>query len=314
MFLKVSKNLFLFLTAAGLLSLSGCGEAPKSEPWKDSFSQGVEFTFADQDPAAEKLAGPVTLKVAKNPTGFKTYLVYWSSQPGEAGRGPLVGRRDIGSFNANPLLTLTPGTAKAGDYLLLFITDGTDTNTVYTGKFARVYDLSPESAANPQAQEQAAVVPGAEGPGQLQEPGQDQSQVPGQEVAPGLVQSPQSSAGKIFFDYDQSVLKEEDKAKLDQNYAGRSDLGSVRLKVVGHCDERGSNAYNLALGLRRAQTVKNYLVQVVGLTGKNIETYSCGEEQPFVDQPNEEAWAQNRRAVTLNEDRKPYNCAAIAQQ
>ena len=301
MLLKATRNFFLFTTATGLLLLSGCSEAPKTEPWKDSFSQGVEFTFTDQDPLAGKVAGPVNLKIAKSPTGFQTYLVYWSSRPSEAGRAALVGRREIGSFTANPLLTLPPGTDKVGDYLLLYISDGTDSNTVYTGKFARVADVSPESAANEQPQdpqEQGVMVPGDEGQGPAQ----------------GAVQNLQSNSGKIFFDYDQSTLKEEDKAKLDQAYSGRTDLGAVELKVVGHCDERGSNAYNLALGLRRAQTVKNYLVQVVGLSAKNIETYSCGEEQPFVDQPTEEAWAQNRRAVTLAEDRQPYNCAAIAQQ
>ena len=70
--------------------------------------------------------------------------------------------------------------------------------------------------------------------------------------------------------------------------------------VQGHCDERGTNEYNLALGERRANSAKNYLVNL-GAEAKRINTVSFGEEKPFAQGHNEEAWAQNRRAHFVGE-------------
>jgi peptidoglycan-associated lipoprotein len=72
----------------------------------------------------------------------------------------------------------------------------------------------------------------------------------------------------------------------------------VTVSVEGHCDERGTREYNLALGERRANSVKNYLV-ALGVDQNRIQTISYGKERPAVSGSNEEAWAQNRRAVTV---------------
>ncbi len=69
----------------------------------------------------------------------------------------------------------------------------------------------------------------------------------------------------------------------------------IQLRLEGHCDERGSNEYNLALGQRRAESVRRYLMSY-GIDASRFATISYGEERPLVDAQNEEAWAQNRRA------------------
>ena len=69
---------------------------------------------------------------------------------------------------------------------------------------------------------------------------------------------------------------------------------SSRIEIQGHCDERGSNEYNLALGTRRAESAKRYLVDL-GIPGGRVSTVSYGEEQPAVRGHNELAWAKNRR-------------------
>jgi peptidoglycan-associated lipoprotein len=72
----------------------------------------------------------------------------------------------------------------------------------------------------------------------------------------------------------------------------------VRVTIEGHCDERGTRAYNLALGARRAETVKQYLEEN-GVAGARVGTISYGKERPVCAESTEECWARNRRAVTV---------------
>lgn len=101
-------------------------------------------------------------------------------------------------------------------------------------------------------------------------------------------------ATMIHFDYDQSAIRSEDAALL----ARKADImrvnPNVRIRVVGHADERGSDEYNLALGMRRATAAKDYLVRL-GIDAGRIETASLGEEVPLDAASNEQAWAMNRR-------------------
>jgi peptidoglycan-associated lipoprotein len=82
---------------------------------------------------------------------------------------------------------------------------------------------------------------------------------------------------------------------LQANTRALKERGHIRFTIEGHCDERGSDRYNLALGDRRANAAKNFLVGQ-GISASRIEAVSLGEERPFNPGHNEEAWAENRRA------------------
>jgi len=99
----------------------------------------------------------------------------------------------------------------------------------------------------------------------------------------------------IHFDLDRSNIRSDDMGALDQKVAILQANPDLRIRVGGHCDERGSDEYNLALGNRRAQSTKQYLVSH-GIDASRIETQSWGEERPLVDGHDESAWSQNRRA------------------
>jgi len=102
-------------------------------------------------------------------------------------------------------------------------------------------------------------------------------------------------ASIIHFDLDKSNIRSDDMGALDQKVAILQANPDLRIRVGGHCDERGSDEYNLALGNRRAQAAKQYLVSH-GIDASRIETQSWGEERPLVDGHDESAWSQNRRA------------------
>ncbi|MDP9126764.1 MAG: peptidoglycan-associated lipoprotein Pal [Pseudomonadota bacterium] len=103
---------------------------------------------------------------------------------------------------------------------------------------------------------------------------------------------------RVFFDYNENDLKPEARATLDRQAAWLKKYSSIRVTVEGHCDERGTREFNLALGERRATAVKNYLV-ADGIGADRVKTISYGKERPAVLGSNEAAWAQNRRGVTV---------------
>ncbi len=99
----------------------------------------------------------------------------------------------------------------------------------------------------------------------------------------------------VFFDYDKSNLTSDGKRILEANARQLKDARSVTITVEGHCDERGTNSYNLALGERRARAAKDYL-RSLGVDASRVKTVSMGEERPFDSGRTEAAWAKNRRA------------------
>jgi peptidoglycan-associated lipoprotein len=101
-------------------------------------------------------------------------------------------------------------------------------------------------------------------------------------------------AAMIHFDLDKANVRPDDAGTLDQKVAILQANPDLRIRVHGHCDERGSDEYNLALGNRRAQAAKQYLVSH-GIDASRIETQSWGEERPLVDGHDEGSWSQNRR-------------------
>ena len=98
-----------------------------------------------------------------------------------------------------------------------------------------------------------------------------------------------------FFAYDSNVLSSEARANLELSARWLKENPEVKLTVEGHCDERGTEQYNLALGERRASAARDFLV-ALGIATNRIDTISYGEERPFASGSNEAAWAQNRRA------------------
>ncbi|MEO8478568.1 MAG: OmpA family protein [Gemmatimonadota bacterium] len=102
-------------------------------------------------------------------------------------------------------------------------------------------------------------------------------------------------AATVHFDYDQYSIRLVDEALLNRKAAIMRANPNLRIRVVGHADERGSDEYNLALGMRRAVAAKDFLTRV-GVEAGRIETASLGEEVPVEVGSNESAWAANRRA------------------
>ena len=102
----------------------------------------------------------------------------------------------------------------------------------------------------------------------------------------------------IYFDTDMYDIDSEDEARLESQAAYLRQYPNIRVTVEGHTDERGTREYNLALGERRAEAAKNYLVGL-GIAANRITTVSYGKERPVALASNESAWAQNRRAVSV---------------
>ncbi len=124
------------------------------------------------------------------------------------------------------------------------------------------------------------------------------SELQGQ-AQPGTQEDLEVSVGdRVFFDYDSSVLSPTATQTLDKQGAWLKQYPDVIVTVEGHADERGTREYNLALGDRRANAVKNYLV-ALQVGPDRILTISYGEERPVDAGHDEAAWAKNRRAVTV---------------
>ncbi|MGP8157072.1 MAG: peptidoglycan-associated lipoprotein Pal [Candidatus Acidiferrales bacterium] len=97
-----------------------------------------------------------------------------------------------------------------------------------------------------------------------------------------------------FFDLDKSDLRDDARAALTADAEFLRSYSDVKVSIEGHCDERGSEEYNLGLGQRRADAVKNYLVSL-GISADRMTTMSWGKEHPFCTDHNEDCWQQNRR-------------------
>ena len=103
------------------------------------------------------------------------------------------------------------------------------------------------------------------------------------------------SKRSVYFDFDSNVVKDEFRPLIQAHSRYMVDHGDSRVRIEGNCDERGSREYNLALGQRRAESVKK-IMTVLGVSDGRIETVSYGEEKPVAPGHDENAWAQNRRA------------------
>ena len=106
---------------------------------------------------------------------------------------------------------------------------------------------------------------------------------------------------RVFFGYDSSDLDSDALELLQDQVAWLKQNSDVSVTIEGHCDERGTREYNLALGEKRAQAVKNYLIGL-GINPDRVSTISYGKERPAVVGSNDGAWAQNRRCLLYTSD------------
>lgn len=116
--------------------------------------------------------------------------------------------------------------------------------------------------------------------------------------AGGYLDSERNVSDRVLFDLDSSQLSSEAQAVLSSQAAWLKQNSSVKLTVEGHCDERGTREYNIALGERRATAAKKFLVGL-GISSSRISTISYGKERPAVEGSDESSWSQNRRAVSV---------------
>ncbi|RLB29389.1 MAG: peptidoglycan-associated lipoprotein Pal, partial [Deltaproteobacteria bacterium] len=104
----------------------------------------------------------------------------------------------------------------------------------------------------------------------------------------------QVEAEAIYFDFDRSFIRPEYRPVLAKKAEFLREFPEYNLRIEGNCDERGTNEYNLALGDRRSDSARNYLISL-GISPDRIETISYGEERPLAVGHNEASWSQNRR-------------------
>jgi peptidoglycan-associated lipoprotein len=117
-------------------------------------------------------------------------------------------------------------------------------------------------------------------------------------IIPGSAEDLRVNVGDtVHFDYNKYAILDVDKATLQRQATWLARYPAVRVTVEGNCDERGTREYNLALGARRANAVKEYLVSL-GVAAARVETISYGKERPICTESTESCWAQNRRGVT----------------
>ena len=118
---------------------------------------------------------------------------------------------------------------------------------------------------------------------------------PGAPAAPPAAVVPASPLKDVFFDFDKSSIKDDQKAALNDNITWLKSNANAKVTIEGHCDERGTVEYNLALGERRAKATKDYMV-AAGIAADRIAVISYGKERPFVLGHDEAAWKWNRRS------------------
>ena len=117
-------------------------------------------------------------------------------------------------------------------------------------------------------------------------------------IVPGSQEDLVANVGdRVFYDYNKSTVRADAKGTLDKQVAWLAKYGSVNVQIAGNCDERGTEEYNLALGNRRATAASSYL-KAKGVASARMTTISYGKDRPTAQGSNEQAWAQDRNAIT----------------
>jgi peptidoglycan-associated lipoprotein len=125
------------------------------------------------------------------------------------------------------------------------------------------------------------------------------AQVPTSSIVPGSAEDFRVNVGDtVFFDLDQYSVRADAQAVLQKQAAWLKQYPSVKLMIEGHCDERGTREYNLALGDRRAYAVKEFLTSM-GVDAARLQTKSYGKERPVCSDSDDSCWQQNRRGYSV---------------
>lgn len=154
----------------------------------------------------------------------------------------------------------------------------------------------PSETPEPSAKEQPGAVEQKKVPEKITE--QKPESITSRDVEAQTAEGKAGVFEDIFFEYDRYDVEDRYKSALQAIASWMRENSAATIMVEGHTDERGTNEYNLALGDRRAKSVKDFLVSL-GLQSSRIETISYGEERPVCNEETEECWAKNRRAHFL---------------
>ncbi len=160
------------------------------------------------------------------------------------------------------------------------------------------------TSAKPEASPVAAVSPAAESKKQLTSAPTSASSLDALKRGESTATPASSPLKEVYFDFDRYDLRVDARETLKANREWLKANPSVQVQIEGHCDERGTNEYNMALGAKRAQSVKDYLVSL-GIAADRLSTISYGEELPVCRERNEECWQNNRRAKFVIQPAKP---------
>lgn len=151
-------------------------------------------------------------------------------------------------------------------------------------------DLSAKTRRCVDAKKQAPAPPPALSPGPVPTPAEKPP------AAPASAAVEEAIFENIHFDFDKFFIRPDDKPRLEKVAENMKKNRDAKILIEGHCDERGTGEYNMALGDRRANSAKKYLT-ALGIDGGRLSTVSYGKERPLYPEHNEGAWAKNRRAV-----------------
>ena len=122
-------------------------------------------------------------------------------------------------------------------------------------------------------------------------------------AAPGSAEDFRQNVGdRVYFDFDSSTVREDGRATLNKQAEWLKKYANYQITVEGHCDERGTREYNIALGERRANSIRQYLA-AQGVPAARLRSLSYGKERPEVVGSDEGSWARNRRGVTTLQSR-----------
>jgi peptidoglycan-associated lipoprotein len=113
-------------------------------------------------------------------------------------------------------------------------------------------------------------------------------------ATPAVAPAAEVNLATVYFDFDSYTLRDDAQSELRKIATGLKSAAGTKIQVEGHCDERGSNEYNLALGERRARAITEFLA-AEGVSAADLSTISYGEERPAVQGSTEDAWSKNRR-------------------
>jgi peptidoglycan-associated lipoprotein len=201
---------------------------------------------------------------------------------------------------ARPTVTLqaSPNTIQSGQSATL---TWSSSNATMLNLSPGVGNVSPQGSTTVNPTESVTYTITATGPGGSADASTRVTVTPAAPAAPAAAPEPtldelfQRNVQDAYFDYDKADIRADARDALSQTAQFLRSHPNVNVAIEGHCDERGSTEYNLALGDRRAEAAKDYLVSL-GVAANRMDTISYGKERPFCNQHDEACWQQNRRA------------------